>query len=206
MVCEGDAQGWIFLLEPGDGGVAAGIDGVIVEGLAFDVEIEPGELVAIDGGLVFGLEFRSVVVGEGEFGAGGAAEGDDDVAAAFAEGFDLVGVDVLVHGDAAEPGGVGVLVGDDEGECEVLLAGGFFELSDLEAVVGAEPDVGGEEAVGPIGEERDVEGKEEKKGEAFHSFSQKPRRLRRAVTMMIRIAMAMERAMAAARFGSARRA
>jgi hypothetical protein len=39
--------------------------------------------------LVFGLEFRGVVVGEGEFGAA-AAEGDDDVAAAFAGGIDLV--------------------------------------------------------------------------------------------------------------------
>src|SRR2546430_1426594 len=148
---ESDPQVWVFLLKSGDGGVPAGIHVIVVQSFAFDIEIEPGEVVAIDRGLIFGFELLGIVVGDGEFGTGCAAEGDDDVAAVFADGFDLVSVEIFLHGDAAEPGGFAFLVGDDEGEGVMLLGGGFFALGELEAVVGAEPNVGGEEALWPIG-------------------------------------------------------
>jgi len=56
-------------------------------------------------------ETGGIVDDVGEFFAGFAAERHDDIAAALADGVDLVGVKILVHGDATVPGGFFVVGG-----------------------------------------------------------------------------------------------
>ena len=73
-------------------------------GFAFDVKIEPRQLVAINDGLIFEFQRGQIGFGNGQFRAAFAAEGDNHIAAALADGADLVSIKVLFQREPSVPG------------------------------------------------------------------------------------------------------
>ncbi|HEV8604488.1 MAG TPA: hypothetical protein VGQ99_03930 [Tepidisphaeraceae bacterium] len=163
-------------MKPRGGGIAPAIGLGVGQGLAFDIKVQPGELVAVDDGLIFGLESGRIGLGDGQLCPGRAAEGDQNVTPAFADRLDLIGVQILLHGDPPEPGRIVLLVGDDEGQRVMLLTGGIITKSELKGVVGAKEDVRREDASGPIRPERagQQENAQDDASGHFHNFSLNP--------------------------------
>ena len=83
-----DDQRRVGLLQLRDGLRAARVRVRVVDRRALDVEVDVGHAVGVDHGPVGGGELVDGGAGERQFRAGRAAEGDDDVAAGLAEGFD----------------------------------------------------------------------------------------------------------------------
>jgi len=144
----GDLQTGIGNLQGGEGGVAKLVAGSVAQGVALDIEIEPGGVVGGDDSLVLGFESGEGGGGICEFGAVSAAEGEDDIAAGSAKSVDL--------GEVSGPCGGGTIVAphgfvggtrEDEGERVVGLAGGGFEGGEFafEVFTGIDFEIGGED-------------------------------------------------------------
>jgi hypothetical protein len=134
-------------LQAGEDGVTAfAVLFALVEIVAFDVEIKPGEFVLVYDLLVGGFKLGRIVNDVGEFFSGLAAERHDDIAAAFADGINLVMIKVLLDGNAAVTRrffvvngifAVAILTGNDEGERIIFEAALVVAIGKFEIITGA---------------------------------------------------------------------
>jgi hypothetical protein len=124
---ERNLQVWIGLLESDEGLIAQRDRVLIFNRHAFDVEIDGIDVIAVDHGLIFGLQGRRVRRRQRGFLSGGTAERDRDVAAGGLDPLHLLedrgAVDERVIGDGSDALPTDAFVGGEhEREREVLNA------------------------------------------------------------------------------------
>src|SRR6185437_1157359 len=129
-----------------ENGIAAlAVSFALFQIVALHVEIEPREFVLVDDLLIRGFQRDRFLDDVRQFFSSLAAERDNDITAAFANGVNLVAIKTLAHGDASVPGGFleifrilspAILPRNDEGQRVIfqparIIAVGQFKIISL---------------------------------------------------------------------------
>ena len=138
-------------------------------------------MILIDDLLIGGFERVGVLNDVGQFTTGFAAEGHDHIAAALADGVDLIVVQILFHRRASVPGRLGmingvrpvaVLVADDEGQRVILQAAGIVAVGELKIIAHADIHIRRKHFGRPRGTNLKIQNRDQQKGneDFFHAF------------------------------------